>query len=223
MQLIRRLILISVLFSPLLMISQSDSSDNNRGYDQVEIERLNTSKSFDYSRDIPPPKNYLIDFINGIARAIIWLFSNIIGYVIVIGLVALLIWIILKNTTFGRSAPRDKKDIDPLIQIRSGEQLANEDFDALIQNALAVGDFRAAIRYSFLKALKVLQVAKQIDWQIEKTNYDYLWEMPEQQQGDFRSVLRVYEYVWYGEFDASERAFNHLSAGVESIKKRANE
>ncbi|MEQ9232261.1 MAG: hypothetical protein RIF46_16385, partial [Cyclobacteriaceae bacterium] len=155
MQLIRRLILISVLFSPLLIISQSDSSDNNRGYDQVEIERLNTSKSFDYSRDIPPPKNYLIDFINGIAKAIIWLFSNIIGYVIVIGLVALLIWIILKNTTFGRSAPRDKKDIDPLIQIRSGEQLANEDFDALIQNALAVGDFRAAIRYSFLKALKV--------------------------------------------------------------------
>lgn len=223
MPLIRRIVLISALFFPLLILCQSDDEVGKRGYDQTEIERLNASKNFDYAREIPPPKNYLAQLINSIARAIIWLFSNIIGYVIVIGLVALLIWIILKNTTFGRSAPWDKKDIDPLIQIRSGEQLANEDFDTLIQNALAVGDFRAAIRYSFLKALKVLQVAKQIDWQIEKTNYDYLLEMPEQQQGDFRSVLRVYEYVWYGEFDASERAFNHLSAGVESIKKRANE
>lgn len=222
MRLIRRLFLIAALCVPLFMLSQ-DESEQERGYDQTELADLNESKSFDYSREIPPPKNFLLDFLNALMRAIVWLFSNVIGYLILIGLLALLVWIIIKNTSNAKSGRLNTKDIDPLIEVHSAEQLANEDFDSLIQSALTNGDFRAAVRFTFLKSLKILQLAKHIDWQIEKTNYDYLREVPETQQSDFRGVLHVYEYVWYGEFEATEPIFNRLNNSVKSLEGRTRE
>jgi len=179
-----------------------------RQYDQEQLARWNTSEDFDYNREIPPPNNYLRDILTNIAQAIYWLFSHAVGYVILIGLIALLVWIIVKNTSSGQWRPKNRQDQDDGLQVHTREDLEQEDFESLINRALQDGNYRLAVRYCFLSTLKVLQLKGLIDWHIEKTNYEYLHELPEQYHIHFLGVLNIYEFVWYGEFEANQKVFD---------------
>jgi len=71
-------------------------------------------------------------------------------------------------------------------------------------------DYRSAIRYHFLYSLKKLTDKNLINWNVEKTNRDYLRELKNKTlQEDFRRVIYVYDYIWYGEFDTSEGDYQH--------------
>lgn len=71
-------------------------------------------------------------------------------------------------------------------------------------------DYRSAIRYHFLYSLKKLTDKNLINWNPEKTNRDYLRELKNKNlQEDFRRVIYVYDYIWYGEFDAQEKEYQH--------------
>ena len=47
-----------------------------------------------------------------------------------------------------------------------------------------------------------------IEWDIEKTNSDYLYELkkPEHKE-DFTYLSYLYNYIWYGEFAIDETSF----------------
>ena len=48
-----------------------------------------------------------------------------------------------------------------------------------------------------------------IEWDIEKTNSDYLSEIQsEDLKKDFRFLSYVYEYSWYGEFEINDTDFS---------------
>ena len=52
-----------------------------------------------------------------------------------------------------------------------------------------------------------------IDWNLEKTNSDYFYEIKsESLRNDFSYVSYLYNYIWYGEFEITVDSF-------ESIKK----
>ena len=71
-------------------------------------------------------------------------------------------------------------------------------------------DYRSAIRYHFLYALKKLTDKNLIDWNPEKTNRDYLKELKNNQlQEGFRRIIYIYDYIWYGEFQAQETDYQH--------------
>src|SRR6185312_5749715 len=80
------------------------------------------------------------------------------------------------------------------------EDLQNvSEYDALISNAEAKPDFNLAIRFLFLKTLKILADRGFVAFTIEKTNQEYLKEMVQTEHAkEFEDVIRVYEYVWYG-------------------------
>ena len=69
-------------------------------------------------------------------------------------------------------------------------------------------DYRSAIRYHFLFALKKLSDKNLINWNPEKTNRDYLRELSNSNlQEDFRRIIYIYDYIWYGEFQAEEKDY----------------
>lgn len=71
-------------------------------------------------------------------------------------------------------------------------------------------DYRSAIRYHFLYSLKKLTDKNLINWNPEKTNRDYLRDLKNKNlQEDFRRVIYVYDYIWYGEFDTQEKDYQH--------------
>ena len=108
--------------------------------------------------------------------------------------------------------------LDYGVTIHSSEQLVSEDFDKLIAEALRKGDFRLAIRYSFLKVLKVLQVKGKIDWHQEKTNHDYYLEIPDGDKQKYSRILYYYEYIWYGEFEANKFIYDEVHVQVRKLQ-----
>ena len=88
------------------------------------------------------------------------------------------------------------------------EIIENQNIQALIDEALKENNYRLAIRYYYLLLLQTLSKKDLIDWQLQKTNHDYIHEI---QDGgiktSFSKVTRIYDFIWYGSFEVDEEAF----------------
>jgi ATP-dependent Lon protease len=108
------------------------------------------------------------------------------------------------NWVFGRS--NKKLDINAKVL---KEELLETNFKELIQNAVENKDYRLAIRYYYLSVLKALTKKQIIEWDNEKTNYDYLKEIKDNKlREQFEYISYIYDYCWYGEFQLDEKSFS---------------
>lgn len=82
------------------------------------------------------------------------------------------------------------------------------DFRKMVQEAVKQGSYRLAVRYYHLWTLKKLSNAQLIDYDVEKTNSDYFYEIENKElQGGFRYTSYLYNYIWYGEFTVDQQQF----------------
>lgn len=83
-----------------------------------------------------------------------------------------------------------------------------QDFEKLIRESILAGEKRVAIRYYYLWLLKIMAQNNYIEWDIEKTNSDYLYELQNPaHKGQFTYLSYLYNYIWYGEFEIDENSF----------------
>ena len=99
------------------------------------------------------------------------------------------------------------------------------DFKKLIQESIERGEKRIAIRYYYLWLLKVMAQNHYIEWDIEKTNSDYLYELQNPvYKEEFTYLSYLYNYIWYGEFEIDETTFKKAENRFKnSIKTFGNE
>lgn len=121
---------------------------------------------------------------------------------------------LLKKTE--RTAPADQDEETPT------ELAAVERYNAFIQEAERKSQFNLAVRWQYLKILKLLTEKEYIDFTAEKTNKDYMHEMAVHPlAAEFGSLTRLYEYAWYGRgaMDAGvyESARGSFNAFIEKI------
>lgn len=96
------------------------------------------------------------------------------------------------------------------------KQLFITDFEKLINETLASGQTRLSIRYYYLWLLKKMSEKNIIEWDIEKTNSDYLYEIKnEAQKENFAYLSYLYNYIWYGEFELDETTFDKAKIAFE--------
>lgn len=82
------------------------------------------------------------------------------------------------------------------------------DFEKLIQKFKTENNYRASTRLYYLWLLKKLSDSKQIEWEIEKTNSDYYYEIkPNDLKQNFKQLSYIYDYVWYGDFEIEQAKF----------------
>ena len=137
-------------------------------------------------------------------------------------LIVFVIYLIVKSIMngegqwiFGKSS--DKKvihyeDIEKNIHL--------VDFEKLIKETLKSGEQRLSIRYYYLWLLKKMADKNIIEWDIEKTNSDYLYEIKDQAfKSNFEYVSYLYNYIWYGEFELDEQTFEKAKTAFEKIIK----
>ena len=93
-------------------------------------------------------------------------------------------------------------------------------FDEAIQNALQEGNYRLAIRLVYLQNLKMLTDKDLIEWQLNKTNKDYLRELIPSLQQSFKHITDVFEYAWYGHFTVTKEDFATLKENVLEFQKQ---
>ena len=88
------------------------------------------------------------------------------------------------------------------------KNLSEVDFDKLIDTACREKNYRLAVRFCYLKIMKLLSERQFIQYEYQKTNYEYAYEIQNPQlQNLFREVSFVFDYCWYGEYQADERDF----------------
>jgi hypothetical protein len=132
-------------------------------------------------------------------------------------IVFILYRIFLKNSLFAfnksKSAEMTEDDFISLNELSQ--------YDSLISEAEKKNDFNLATRYLFLKAIKVLSDKDLIRFLPDKTNHEYVKEMERHSlAGEFSSLTRSYEYVWYGKFLIDKNQYEVLKEQfIQFIKK----
>src|SRR5690606_32443746 len=81
-------------------------------------------------------------------------------------------------------------------------------YEKQVQEAIAAGQFRLAVRYLHLQALRQLAERQLITLTRDKTNADYLRVLlPTPWYQTFARLTGDYEYIWYGEVDVNAAQF----------------
>lgn len=178
-------------------------------------------EEFNYETNTGESKNLLARFIR-------WLFQGIGDAVginispktlvvleyIIYGLMGLLVIYLLVrvliNEKFNSIFSKKAKAI---IDIDLSEQhIEVIDLDSLMSAALKNKDYRLAVRYQYLKILKLLSQKEIIEWHFDKTNVDYEREISGSKlKNDFKKVSYLYEYIWYGEQIIDEVGYTNAS------------
>lgn len=91
------------------------------------------------------------------------------------------------------------------------------DFEKLIKQSIQSGEQRLSIRYYYLFLLKKLSEKELIEWDVEKTNSDYIYEIKSPQlKANFEYLSYLYNYIWYGEFDISQQEFDKAKKAFDT-------
>ena len=98
-----------------------------------------------------------------------------------------------------------KTNSNKIHMIETEEDISSMNFDELIFSAMESRNYKLAIRYLFLKSLQQLSDKGFIELRNNKTNYQYLSEINNNQIANlFRRTTLRFEWVWYGDFPVDE-------------------
>lgn len=101
------------------------------------------------------------------------------------------------------------------------ENIYEINFEQQIEQAVAQGNFRLAVRLLYLRCLRQLDEAGLINWQIDKTNTVYVNELTDaDQRSAFKVLTRQFEFAWYGGFRVDAGTYQYVSGLFNNFKVR---
>ena len=220
-----------IFFSLLFLIAPivANQSNEDRSYDKEQMQAYAESGDFDYMNYVVQPPSiwervswWFSDLLNRIFANpnSSWL-SKVLFYTILVVVLAAAVLYILR-LKYGRPLTSDSRYFRA-SRISPDSELIDTDYDQMIAEALKADDFKLAIRYSYLKALVFLSGKKLLvlkDW---KSPFDYEKELSKNLIPVYSQLSRLFEYTWYGDFEATKEDFEEGSSIAEELKKKANE
>jgi hypothetical protein len=95
-----------------------------------------------------------------------------------------------------------------------------DDLDGQLTHFIQIKDYRQAVRYLYLKTLRLLSDRGMIRYHSESTDHDYWQQLSATPQArPFRDLITIYENVWYGEFPLGDVLFVRLHQYFEEFYK----
>lgn len=197
---------------------QEDSIINQRKIPAEKIRSMKEDDAFWYAEIVKKKeqKKNTRTYIPLGQRA--W-FKTLLWFLIIGSFAAFIIWFLVdSNVGLFR-----KKNI--VIDNNEGE-LIPEDIFAInyqreIDKAAREGNYRLAVRLHFLQLLKSMADRNVIQYQQDKTNLDYLFQLQSTPHyTDFFRITRNYEFSWYGQFEVSPDAYRQIRKEVEQFEQR---
>jgi Domain of unknown function (DUF4129) len=161
-----------------------------------------------YWRREQPAENHSNRFLRWLAKV---LASQGFKYFILALLAAILLFAIIRiisenNLRLFYRPP--KKGVQGAEEVVSPLEV---DPDIQLEHALASRDHRLAVRWLYLKTLRLLNDRALIKYTFQSTNREYAQQLSGSLLGGpFRFLTGAYEKVWYGEFSLSDGQFEKL-------------
>lgn len=219
------------LASPDMVRGQELVADSSyvslRNFDEAQREQYLANDDFLYDRR---PVNQEEGIWRRILRSIqhwwnqlfvstspIWLRILVYGTMLafVVGII-LYVFQVRIGGIFGRSAKQIEVDFSEMPT-----DIHTLDFDSLVREAVNAGEYRRAVRLLYLESLKILSNRGWIDWQINKTNYDYQLELKSTPVSlPFDDLTLHYEHVWYGDFPIDATRYHRIEQIFRNFQNR---
>jgi len=149
-----------------------------------------------------------------------WAFVvEVLPYILMVGLVVLIVWIFFKMDSGNLLMEKIKA---PETLLSDDEALIQRpDLQGLIDQALANKNYRLAIRFYYIMLLQQMSGKDLIDWQVQKTNHEYIYEISDKiLRKHFMKVTDIYDYIWYGNFDVDEDAFAKAESSFKTLNDK---
>ncbi|UPK71318.1 DUF4129 domain-containing protein [Chitinophaga filiformis] len=125
---------------------------------------------------------------------------------IILSCVGFLLYLYLKQN--GYLFKKTKPDADKTVRLTE-EELDTETYHQQIEQAIASGKLRVAVRLLYLQTLRVLVDKGILTYSREKTNAAYLRSLVSTPwYKTFATLTLDYEYIWYGEMPVNNEQFN---------------
>jgi len=187
------------------------------------VEKMKKDKDFAYANDMsywvkqaPRDRNWLDRMMSALSRSVAlkFLLYALLTAAIIFGLYQVMVvnnFFILSRAKKTRNAKGETVEVS-----------VNENLDQKINEAINSKSYRLAIRYMYLKTLKVLSDNNLITLHAKSTNQDYVRQLYNYDNlGQFRQLTRIYEYVWYGEFDPTEIQFDIIKTNFNRFNQNS--
>lgn len=140
-------------------------------------------------------------------------------YILVAGAILFLVVKILQNINSSPSIDIDKGRVFTLAEVE--DKILEIDLEAILNDAIAAGDYRLALRINFLIIVKALSLSGKITWTKEKTNWEYYHEIKDKVLAlSFKEIVEPFETIWYGEHELTESQFNRLKPSYDTFKNK---
>lgn len=210
----------------MLLFSEDTAFVQQITYNTKTFDQFKQDKIYDYSRNQLEDGYSIWDRIKIKIKQFLreHFFSNItdneikIALWIVVAIVLIIISLLLfffKPSLFFRNR---KKKISFSVE---NENIHELNFDNLIKDALGSEEYTMAIRWEYLRLLKILHGKKIISWDIHKTVNEYVKEVKQTEiKEKFKEVSREFLYYRYGNFEASQEDWMVFMSTTEQIIKQ---
>lgn len=194
-----------------------------RQFDQSAIAEYQTDPTFDYSTDYAKSDSVIALLILYFMEMLSSFFQSsglenwwpFIFRLLVVLVVLAVVYYILKYR-YGSVIERNTKTFAPAgVAVTGDDQV---DFNRLIEESKAAGDYQLAIRYLFLRCLNDLHQSEVVKINPWKAPLDYVDELPGDKQKPFSDLVSLFEMTWYGEYAADKVDLDQSVKLVESVR-----
>lgn len=192
--------------------------------DETLISKYKNDRDFDYQEKVKVKEGAgLLAWISYYFQRLIYkilsnkYLYNTIVFILILFFV-LIVFLILTKTKLSSLFYRAKSTGKKLEFIEVENNIEESDLDMLIQQEIANKNFRKAVRYYYLKILKILNEKGMINWEPSKTNRDYYYELYNSgHENSFSKLSFAYEYVWYGDFEIGANEFLNIEGEFKNF------
>lgn len=141
-----------------------------------------------------------------------WGLWKILLFLLIAAAIILIFYFIFKNVK-----PPNKKVIVDVENDWNPEVISKTELELRLDTAMGKGDYRECVRIYFTFILKELIRKSWVHWKRDKTNHHYLQEMRKRpNQLVFAECVRIYDLVWYGEYEIDKEVFDMLLPTLEN-------
>lgn len=198
--------------------------------------RCPTQEAIDYYKS-HPDYQYSVntDALNWWQKFVKWFLSlfrlndgtfSLIGWIILLLGIAAVVFIVVKLLGIPIKGLFIFSKSTKVTQLNFGlnnADIENEKLEQMLKVYINNQAYREATRALFLLCLRQLHRNNHIKWNIYKTDRDYYYEVENPQlKSGFLSIIRQYEFIWFGKFNIQEQEFIHIQDEFEQFIKQLN-
>ena len=139
-------------------------------------------------------------------------------FILIFAVLFIIAYLLIRNRK-----PPNKKIVVDVENDWNPEVISKTELELRLEEAMQKGDYRECVRIYFTFILKELLRKSWISWRKEKTNYHYVLEMHKRPGASaFNECVRIYDLVWYGQYQIDAEIFELLLPTLEAYYKSLN-